>query len=501
MSMELQQKQNTFSGDVLKMSMAPITVQAINMIVMPVQSRLYAPEAFGLLTLFGSLAIPFSAFSTMGYHNSILLPKSDGSAMEMFSASMMCVISITFVSFLLCFLFNIFHLSDKITELSYFIWLVPLSVFLHGLYQSTRFLNLRFQRFDNIALSRISEAMSRKVLLLSLGFLGHGTGGILILSLLIGGSIKCGILGSTIFDVYKRFVSESFSWTAILDRMKRYKKFAMYQPINELLSNAPQFLLVLFLAVVFSNKVVGYYSMALLLLSIPATLISSSIAEVYLQRGAKAKHENNHNHYLEQLLPRLFSLGFFPFFSLILFGDKLVVFVLGDGWQIAGTYASILSYGVFARFTIGPVGGLTTILERQELNTISIILKVLLSVIAIGVGWLLDSVYYILLICSIGEVLISLGVGAFILHISGLSLLKVLRIGKTYFPIGGFVVTLLMMSVLYKIEKHSNMSLLLTIVSIMIIACYYYAMLMLKDKKIQGLISLKFKGILNAVIK
>ena len=59
-----------------------ISAQIITLLLMPVVTRLYAPDQFGLLGTILALSIPIVAISSLRYFDAIMLPDEEGEALE-----------------------------------------------------------------------------------------------------------------------------------------------------------------------------------------------------------------------------------------------------------------------------------------------------------------------------------------------------------------------------------------------------------------------------------
>ena len=70
----------SFAGDVLKLVSGTTLAQAIGILITPILTRLYAPEAFGTLALFTSITSILSVIACMRYELAIMLPESDEEA-------------------------------------------------------------------------------------------------------------------------------------------------------------------------------------------------------------------------------------------------------------------------------------------------------------------------------------------------------------------------------------------------------------------------------------
>ena len=143
---------NSFARDVLTLSSVPLISQVMGILLMPIITRLYAPEAFGLQSLFGSIATLIAVFSTLSYHNSLILPKNDD---EAFNMLIICIILVFIISgcavLIISFGYDFIIQKSNTPELKHYLWLTPFFVFIHGLYQTLRFWNTRLRHFGKIA--------------------------------------------------------------------------------------------------------------------------------------------------------------------------------------------------------------------------------------------------------------------------------------------------------------------------------------------------------------
>ena len=81
-------RKTTFAGDVLKLTTGTSIAQAITVLSAPLLTRLYAPEAFGILALFISITGILGVIACMRYELSIMRPESDQEAANLMGVSL-----------------------------------------------------------------------------------------------------------------------------------------------------------------------------------------------------------------------------------------------------------------------------------------------------------------------------------------------------------------------------------------------------------------------------
>src|SRR5690606_8074970 len=110
--------------------------QAVTMAFSPVISRIYSPEAFGVLGTFMALLNIFAPVGAFAYPVAIVLPKSDKDARGLAKLSvLLSLISTAFLSCIVIF-FGV-HISRAfgLESISNYLLLVPVSMFFASLVQ------------------------------------------------------------------------------------------------------------------------------------------------------------------------------------------------------------------------------------------------------------------------------------------------------------------------------------------------------------------------------
>ena len=206
MKKETARKKSNFAHDVFKMASAPLFTQVASVIVMPLVTRLFSAEAFGLMALFFSISDPITVFATMGYSTAIMLPKTDEDASNVLAVSLLFTVVVSLISIITVFFLQgaIFDLM-KAQVLKPYAWLIPIAVFFSGLYMSLRFWNMRNCRFGNIASGAISRFLANNGLILVSGYSGHASWLILVLGTILGGLANCYVLSRKMMWATRQF--------------------------------------------------------------------------------------------------------------------------------------------------------------------------------------------------------------------------------------------------------------------------------------------------------
>ena len=359
---------STFVGNVLKLVTGSVFAQGIGVLVAPIVARLFAPEAFGIAAIFMSISSIITVVACLRYELAIMLPKTDEEAANLLGVSLFFVLITTGVSALI-----IFFASDVIInslnspELKKYLWLIPIVVFITGIFTALNYWNSRIKHFGQLAIVRVISSVVTQTIKLGAGLAGFVSGGVLIGTSILGQIISTLFLGGQIWKNDHMLFKTNIRWGKMIVEMKRYKKFPIYNTWSAVLNTASQHAPTLILAFYFSPKIVGFYALGRTVLGMPMSLIGSAVSQVFFQKASEAhNHTGNLSEVVEKVFKRLVSFGIFPILLITLIGEDIFVVVFGARWAEAGVYMQILGLWIFFQFISSPISTLFAVLEKQH---------------------------------------------------------------------------------------------------------------------------------------
>ena len=443
---------------------------------------MYEPGAFGLFALFASIVNPICVFSNLGYSSAIMLPKSDKIASNVLAVCLFFTVLISVLSAAIIFFCGetISHLL-KIPELYNYLWLIPVNVFLVGLYFTLRYWNMRKKRFGHISIANIVQYISNNGIILGAGLSGYATGFSLILGSIISVILSPMVLSRRILRGNKELFKNSIRWHKMLASMKRFKKFPKYIIWNDLISRLSAELPIYFIAVYFSRPVIGFYSLGLRLLRIPMGMLGNSIGEVYFQRESQNKEINPL--LLEKLFRNLVIFGLPPFFLFCIISEDLFSIVFGTNWSEAGVYAQILSLLIFIQFITIPASYLMLIFEKQEFSLILNIAVIVTTIIAITIGGLLNNIYISFFLLTLLNGLVYAIYGFNFMNYAGLTFNKIFKIISH-----NFIISLPIFILVSLAKWHFQLSSLIIILISVFVMIIFYSVFLRQDEDLRQII-------------
>ena len=336
-----------FSTDVLTLVQGTSVSLIVTILASPVITRLYGPEAFGLAALFASITSILTVVACLSYEPAIVLPKSDEEAANVFGLCLVIVIcvSVATIPILLVFQQPIIQVL-KAPDLGPFILLIPLVVLVSGTFLALNYWNTRTRHFYRLSIARISNSFTTTGTQLGFGFLGSASGGFLIGASVFGQLASTFILGIQIIRDHLSFFRQNITREKMVKAFKEYSNFPKYQVMGSFINTLSWQLPIFLLSYFFSKTIVGYYSLGMMVIQTPITVIGAAIAQVFFQRAAMAKHEGSLSVIFTDTYSLLMKISLFPLLLLTFIGKDLFVFLFGPLWGEAGFFIQILS--VFA---------------------------------------------------------------------------------------------------------------------------------------------------------
>ena len=208
-----------FSKNVITLMTGTMLAQALPIAISPILTRLYSPDDFGAFALFMSITSIFGAIITARYELSIMLPKLNSDAANLVVLSLSIAFSLSIILLIVVFVFN-----DQIvsflgnTDLKNWLYFIPLSVLLTGVYQSLNYWSNRNKKYKRLASAKVIQSSMKGGATTGFGFLNIGAMG------LVFGSI-IGQLFSTIFLFFLvKKNNNNFFKDVSINRMKQLAK-------------------------------------------------------------------------------------------------------------------------------------------------------------------------------------------------------------------------------------------------------------------------------------
>jgi len=379
---------NQFMRSVAILAGGTSFAQALPILFAPVLTRLYSPGDFGILAVYTAILILSLNFSSFRYEFAIPISEDNQTAVDLFVLCVVIIILMSLLSFFGIFIFyDILCLIPQIGSLGQYFWLLPVGFLFNGSYHIVNYWAIRERKYSAIALTRISQGFSGLITQLVLGFFKFGSFG-LIVGQIIGQCAGLMTLAKQFWANNKLYV-RSVSFNSLSIAACRYKDFPLYQSTASLMNSAGLQVPSLIFASCYGVEVAGWFYLTQKVLTIPISLIGTSVSKVFLGEAARLVRDP---HKLQRLYKKinfkLLTIGTGPCIILAVSGQWIFKFAFGPQWVQSGFYVQVMAFMFLLKFSTDSVINLA-IIERQDLSFIWALMCLVLVVLGIlSANWL-----------------------------------------------------------------------------------------------------------------
>lgn len=374
-----------FSRNVLTLMTGTTIAQAIPIAISPILTRIYTPEDFGMFALYMSVASIIAVVATGRYELAIMLPKKDEDAVNIVALSIMISFFVSFIALLIVYILNaeITSLLGN-SEIANWLYFIPITVLLTGVYQSFNYWSNRKKQYKRLATSRIIQSGTTATNNVGMGVGGFGSSG-LILGGVLGQGIATFVLGRMVWKEDKYRVKE-LKRLKVLALIKKYKKLPLLNLPNALIDGVRLSGINILIAMFYTTSILGQFSLAWKMIQMPMLLVGASLSQVFFQK-VSTTDKNNLSSLVRKFMVKSVVVAMPMFLVIYLFATDIFVIVFGDNWKVAGEVASILAPWLFLNFLTSPLASLFIIFNKQE---IILGLSILYMLLPLSILWIFN---------------------------------------------------------------------------------------------------------------
>ena len=378
---------NDFGKNLLTLSSGTVLAQVIPFLFFPVIARIFTPAEFGLLATLTAIFVLITNLASGRYELGILVTKTKQDAANL------AVLAIVLSFFVILFIYIILQLffanmlADKLHEpqLKQWLFICPLSAFALIIYNTYNEWCVRNGYFKKLAGNKITNSTAITAGKLILGFVKIVPQG-LVFGDLIGRVFSAGAC------IFRALQSDAAAFkevtvARIKTLVKEFAEFPKFIMPGRLLNEIGKYFPVFFLGFYFSSVEVGYYSMTLLVLYAPMSMISFAIRDVFRQRANEdfKKTGSCRTFYLKifKILALIAVLGSV---ALILCLPFIFSIFVGKQWDTAAFYAQILVIPSLLTFVATPLFDVLIIVNKLKINLLWQIYYTAITLLSLWIG-------------------------------------------------------------------------------------------------------------------
>ncbi|MEW8340775.1 MAG: oligosaccharide flippase family protein [Candidatus Thiodiazotropha taylori] len=391
--------------------------QLIIFVTLPVITRLYVPEQFGILSVYSSFLSILLINASLRYEHAIPLVQTEKEALQLLILSVIIIIAI----FVFLLLFGqsglLAHLPSDLQSIKDYWYFIPIGFLIAGLYQVFVEFGVRKKAYTAIMKTKFSQAISQVVIQITLGVLTGATYGLLI-GHLVG--LSAGIVNLLIMVIKEKNERIKISYNTLKNTSLEHKNYPKYLVLAGFFNVGARYLPSILLATLYGPAAAGYYFLAERVLNAPLLLVSDSIGKVVYGECAEITRLNRSvKSFVQKTIFKLIIVGALIAIFFYFLGELLFFIVFGEQWIVSGELAKILCLLFLFRFVTSPIAKLLNLFEKQRLNMLFQVALFSISVISLLIAYYMGldlynaitiytvftSVIYILYTISLNKVL------------------------------------------------------------------------------------------------
>jgi O-antigen/teichoic acid export membrane protein len=392
-------KLTSFIRNALTLTLGTFIAQGLPILFYPILSRVYSPKEFGVFAIVMAIAPFVTLFASGSYENAILITKNKREEANLIGFILLRSTIVVLVLLLLLYFIErpLLEWWNK-QELQHLLYIPIIGALFTVIYNCFNEWCVKNKYFSTLAWNKIINTSS-----LSIGKLSFGLTPIMFNGLVIGDLI--GKVISSSVAMYramtlggKYFLAVKFKYFSSIRR--RYIQFPRLMLPDQLLNNVGASMHVFFVAAYFGDTELGHLTMAMSLLYVPVTVISTAIKDVFRQKANEDFQTNGdiREFYLKLLKPIAAAAVFLAMPIYFILPD-LFSFFLGKEWLPAGFYAQIMLPVFVTNFISMSLGGVFVIVNKMQISLYWQLYGIATSIISLLIGVYIFKTFEYTLIC------------------------------------------------------------------------------------------------------
>ena len=356
--------------------------QIINLISLPILTRIYSPSDFGIYALFISITSILGVFSTFKYENSIIAVDNDKEAYK--SVYLIIKLSILSATIITClFLLLSFTLNLNFQQHSSLILPCFFAIIFGAIYQALYYWNNRAQQYEIMTKGKVIASILVASFSISYGYFFNSFEGLLwgtVLGLLVN-LIYLLVKGQSIVAGY--LYPNNSILISHARELIRFPKFLIFSSFLDRLSSQ---LHIMMFTKYFGASVSGAIGIHNRVIGLPTTIIGNAVGDVFKRKASELLRDKGEC--IELLYKTSLGLLFIALpiaVILYLYAPVLFVLVLGEEWLQAGEFSQILAINFLFAFIVSPISTLIYLGNNQRFDLY--IQMLLIIMLAIGMSY------------------------------------------------------------------------------------------------------------------
>lgn len=359
--------------------------QLITVASLPIITRLYSPDAIGLISIYLSFFNFWLIGLSLRYESALLVSKDGNESYLLYRLSMIIVVVNALLAVPLLKLFQYFNFLGLSVLPSWTPWVAGLSLLGYGLFMLKRSYYLRLGEMRIISLSAVCRGFGNVFTRLLMGWLGFGILGLLIAEVIGSWAAYVTSFKNRASKISERITTTTVNRYVLYNVARKYSKFPRYELPSSLINQFALVLPVLLVGIEYGSAAAGLFGMARLVYALPNSQIGASVADVFQYKLAEFQRNDSIEKGLDLFYKLTWKLGLFAcvtFLLAIVLAPILVPLIFGQSWREMGTIIILISPWFSLALVVSSLSRALIVLQKQELKLVYDFLSLILVLLS-----------------------------------------------------------------------------------------------------------------------
>ncbi|MEM6327707.1 MAG: oligosaccharide flippase family protein, partial [Bacteroidota bacterium] len=327
----------SFGRSVLALVGGGAVAHAVVFAARPILTRLYSPEAFGVLGLFVAMASLLSVLATLRYEDAVVLPERHEDAHAVVALAWGAALAVCGIAALALVPREVIAEALGAPDLRPFVPWVPLVALLFAYGNGAQAWLGRTHAFRLIAVGIGAQSLATVGVQLA----GAGTEAAGLVAGVAAGAVAFALV--LVVPTLRQGVLRELVPAEVARVARRYSRFPRLGLPASALGQIGARLPPLALGAWFGTATVGYFGLASMAVLVPLALVADSVGQVYGVHAAEAHRGGTLAALTRDTFRGLVGWIAYPVAAAALVGPMLFALVFGAEWETAGVYSRSLA--------------------------------------------------------------------------------------------------------------------------------------------------------------
>jgi O-antigen/teichoic acid export membrane protein len=394
-----------YTRNFFKLFSGMVVAQGLSLALSPLLSRLFTPEDFGVVAFYLAVSGLLSFIATCKYEQAIMLPdKPSDAAAILFLVLVLTTgfsIFLTLMVIIIQWQLNLSFLAP----MGYWIWFLPLSVWLQGVFLGFNFMANRNKNFGIMASVNVFQHAVLNASRVIAGVLKLPFNG-LVFAQILAPMASTGLILQKVLPGIRNDLRK-ISTAQIRIQMQKYSQYPRFNLMQSIMNHFASSLPIFMFTWGFSAEAAGLYAFGYTFVFRPLSLFSQSTLQVLSQKIIE-DHHSGKNIYpgIKNLVLQFFKFGIGPFIIIGIFAPNIFSLLFSPVWTEAGKMIQILLPWLFIVYLTSPLSFIPELFFRQKKSMVIDIISVFLRFAALYTGIYFDDLYLALSLFSLVSFLV-----------------------------------------------------------------------------------------------